>query len=145
MRNFFYRVQNAIARFMYGRNGMDQLNMGLFIAYLVLWLGRTVLGVFIHSMLFHSLLNALTLVLCVVILWRSFSKNLAKRREENSRYLQWIGPKKSQFATYKAQKKDKDHKYFTCANCKTVCRVPVGKGKIVITCPKCGSKIQGKT
>ena len=45
----------------------------------------------------------------------------------------------------KARKADTDHKYFTCGTCKAVCRVPAGKGKIVITCPKCGAKIQAKT
>ena len=40
---------------------------------------------------------------------------------------------------------DKAHKYFTCKNCKTICRVPVGKGKIVITCPKCGAQIHART
>ena len=28
---------------------------------------------------------------------------------------------------------------------KTICRVPVGKGKIIITCPKCGGSIHGKS
>ena len=45
----------------------------------------------------------------------------------------------------KARHADKDHKYFTCKTCGTVCRVPVGKGKIIITCPKCGAQIQAKT
>lgn len=145
MRNFFYRMQNAIARFMYGRNGMDQLNQGLFFSYIALWLLGLVLGIFIHGRAFHSLLNVLTLALCVAILFRAFSKNLAKRREENSRYLQWIGPKKTKFTVYMARKRDKEHKYFTCSNCKTVCRVPTGKGRIEITCPKCGNKIRGKS
>lgn len=39
---------------------------------------------------------------------------------------------------------DKEHKYFTC-KCGAICRVPVGKGKIVITCPKCGAKIEAKS
>ena len=38
MRNFFYRLSNAMARFMYGRNGSDQLNMALLAAYLLIWL-----------------------------------------------------------------------------------------------------------
>ena len=45
----------------------------------------------------------------------------------------------------KARHADKEHKYFTCRNCKTICRVPMGKGKVEITCPKCGAKIYGKT
>ena len=44
-----------------------------------------------------------------------------------------------------ARHADKAHKYFTCKNCKTICRVPVGKGKIVITCPKCGAQIHART
>ena len=32
-----------------------------------------------------------------------------------------------------------------CPKCGTVCRVPRGKGKIVITCPKCGGEIRGKS
>ena len=45
----------------------------------------------------------------------------------------------------KARHADKEHKYFTCKSCKTICRVPAGKGKIVITCPKCGAEIKAKT
>ena len=44
----------------------------------------------------------------------------------------------------KARRADKEHKYFTC-RCGAICRVPVGKGKIVITCPKCGAKIEAKS
>lgn len=44
-----------------------------------------------------------------------------------------------------SRSRDKEHKYFTCPNCRTVCRVPRGKGRIVITCPKCGAEIHGKS
>ena len=40
---------------------------------------------------------------------------------------------------------DREHRYFTCKNCKAICRVPAGKGRIVITCPKCGAQIKGKS
>lgn len=52
---------------------------------------------------------------------------------------------KSSRQNAKARHADKAHKYFTCKNCKTICRVPVGKGKIVITCPKCGAQIHART
>lgn len=145
MRNFFYRIQNAIARFMYGRNGTDPLNMALLVAYMALWLLGSLLVALLDSRLLLHLLNALSLVLAVVLLWRTFSKNLPKRRAENARFLSWWGPVKSRFAGAKARRQDKAHKYFTCKNCKTICRVPVGKGKVEITCPKCGRKIIGKT
>ena len=34
MRNLFYKISSAMARFMYGRNGGDQLNGALFALYL---------------------------------------------------------------------------------------------------------------
>ena len=79
------------------------------------------------------------------VLFRMFSKNLYKRREENQKWVNWWWGFKSRRAGARERHADKDHKYFTCKNCKTICRVPVGKGKIVITCPKCGAQIQAKT
>ena len=59
--------------------------------------------------------------------------------------MSWIWRMKSSQQGARARHADKAHKYFTCKNCKTICRVPVGKGKIIITCPKCGAQIHAKT
>ena len=69
----------------------------------------------------------------------------SKRRGENQKFVNWVWRMKSSRAGAKERHADKDHKYFTCKNCKTICRVPVGKGKIIITCPKCGAQIHAKT
>ena len=79
-----------------------------------------------------------------VILFRMFSKNLTKRRAENQKFMGWIWKARNNAAGAKARRADKEHKYFTC-KCGAICRVPVGKGKIVITCPKCGAKIEAKS
>ena len=144
MRSFFYKLSSAMARFMYGRNGTDQLNWAILVMYLVLWVVRilvSALDVTVAAMI----IDVIMFLLAVVLLWRTFSKNLAKRRAENQRFVNWWWPIKNRFAAAKARKADKAHKYFTCKNCKTICRVPAGKGKIVITCPKCGHKIEGKS
>lgn len=144
MRSFFYKLSSAMARFMYGRNGTDQLNWAILVMYLVLWVIRilvSALDVTVAAMI----IDMIMFLLAVVLLWRTFSKNLAKRRAENQRFINWWWPIKNRFAAAKARKADKAHKYFTCKNCKTICRVPAGKGKIVITCPKCGHKIEGKS
>ena len=128
---------------MYGRNGMDQMNQLLLRGYI---------GLLAAELVFNLLRLRAPLVICEVLLWvlmmyilfRMFSKNLPKRREENQRFLNWFWKAKSNAAGAKARRADKDHKYFTC-KCGAVCRVPVGKGKIVITCPKCGQKINAKT
>lgn len=142
MRNFFYRVSSAIARFMYGRNGSDQLNLALLTVYVAVLLVQAILG---RIFLVRVILEAVSLALAVVILFRAFSKNLSKRRSENARFLNWWNPVRSRIAGARQRSQDKEHKYFTCKKCKTICRVPVGKGKIEITCPKCGGKIIGKS
>lgn len=137
------KVRNSIICFMYGRNGMDRLNRALFIVYLVVWMIRGLLVMRGH---FHVMVwDTLMWLLVVLIFFRTFSKNLSKRREENQKWVNWVWKIKSRQAGARARHADKDHKYFTCKNCKTICRVPVGKGEIEITCPKCGAKIRGRT
>ena len=142
--SFFQKIGNAIVRFMYGRNGMDYLNRTLFWGYI---------GVFLAQILFNILRLGVPALICEALLWplmllilfRMFSKNLPKRRAENQKFWNWWCGVKSRNAGAKARRADKDHKYFICKTCGTVCRVPVGKGKIIITCPKCGAQIHAKT
>jgi hypothetical protein len=135
---FFRKIGNAFARFMYGRNGGDQL--GLFIIWVAIALN--IINIFVQSDAAYAAVSAVSTVLMVWALFRMFSKNLQKRRAENAKFLQKVWwPLKGKLHRLK----DKDHRYFTCPNCRTVCRVPRGKGKIVITCPKCRNRIQGKS
>ena len=144
MRSFFYKLSSAMARFMYGRNGTDQLNWAILILYLALWVVRTLVSA-LRIPYAAMIVDILMFLLAVILLWRTFSRNLPKRRAENQRFINWWWPIKSRFTAARARRADKAHKYFTCKNCKTICRVPAGKGKIVITCPKCGHKIEGKS
>ena len=136
---FFRRIGNALSRFMYGRNGADQL------AVATVWL---VILVDLVDMFFKAnerLYLVLRILSALMLLWaafRMFSRNLQKRRAENLVFLQKVwwplsGKTKSL--------KDRDHKYFTCPNCGTLCRVPKGKGTIILTCPKCRLEIKGKS
>lgn len=127
---------------MYGRNGPDQLNLALLAGYTVLLLLQVFLNRFSAA---RMVLDILTLLLAAVILYRIFSRNLDKRRAENARFLNWWYPVKNRLSILWQRSKDKEHRYFVCKNCKTVCRVPAGKGKVEITCPKCGGKIIGKS
>ena len=142
MRNFFYRVSSALARFMYGRNGADQLGTAMLVLYLVIVVMQPFFG---KLAAVQIVLEAVSLVLAALVLFRMFSRNLTRRRAENARFLDWWNPVRSRIAGARQRSRDKDHKYFTCKSCKTICRVPVGKGKIEITCPKCGGKIIGKS
>lgn len=140
--SFFQRLRNALSRFMYGRNGADQL--GLCIIWVAILLD--VISMLTKNTAVSGVVGMITTVLVLWALFRVFSRNLEKRRAENAAFLQKVWwPIKRRFNSGRQQRMDKEHKYFTCPKCGTVCRVPKGKGKIVITCPKCGGEIRGKS
>lgn len=140
---FLHRIGNGMYRLMYGRNGMDQLNLGLIWASLLLDLVALLVGR--SSVLAGKILYWIAIAIWACVVFRIFSKDLSKRRGENNRWLGFLRRIKSGGHAVRERRADKEHCYFTCRNCKTVCRVPVGKGKVVITCPKCGAQIRGKT
>ena len=141
----FRRMQNALARFMYGRNGADQLCQAMVWGYIVLFGLELLFRTALKMKLPAQICNGAGLTLLVLVLFRMLSKNRYKRQAENQKWLNVVWRFKSRRQSARARHADKDHRYFTCKSCKTVCRVPVGKGKIVITCPKCGAQIQAKT
>ena len=140
--NFFQRIGNALSRFMYGRNGADFLGLTIIWAAILL----DVINMFIKVSAVHAVIALISAVLAVIAVYRMLSRNLHKRREENRKFMEKIGdPVRRYFRFAKTKTRDKEHKYFTCTSCAAVCRVPRGKGKIVITCPKCGNQIHGKS
>jgi len=130
-------MRNAIQRFMYGRYGGDQFGRFLIGAALVL----AVLNVLFSS----SLLSLLADVLIIYSLFRMFSRNTYKRREENARFLKKADPALKWLRLQQTIRKDKAHRYFKCPSCSQYLRVPRGKGKITVTCRSCGASFQEKS
>lgn len=134
-------MREKFARFMIGRNGMDQLTSFMSILALVfvvlnLFLGRFTKGVF--------LLLALAALVCCY--FRMFSRNVYKRREENARFLRWRQKVQRSFDVRRDMwRQRKTHKFFSCPACKTKLRVPKGKGRIRVVCRKCGTAFETKT
>lgn len=140
MSGFFEKLRNGMARFMYGRNGADALNWAILILYLAVVLLRALVVSQTTSIAVYAFLNALTLVLALVYIVRAFSRNLDKRRAENARFLQWWSPKKRSVQNWNFRRRDRAHRYIRCKHCGTWLRLPRGKGKIEVTCPKCREK-----
>lgn len=139
MRNFFRRIGNAVARFMYGRYGTDELNMFFLILAIVCLLLSYVPTV-------GFVFGILAIVLLAWSNFRVFSKNIPKRRRELDTYLRIKRKPKNARILRKNKKRDKKtHCYFKCPSCKAVLRVPKGKGEIIVTCPKCNTKTPKKT
>ena len=141
MSNFFYKIRCALARFMYGRNGVDQLGRMMLYGIVAL----CVLGMFVQRVSAAAkILSFVETLLWVLLLCRMFSKNLTKRRAENAKFMAWWSPKQADLRGAKARRADKAHKYVRCS-CGTYCRVPRNVGKVELTCPKCGTKRVVKT
>ncbi len=141
--NFFQRIGNALSRFMYGRNGADRLGLTMIWTALLL----DVINIFLRDKaVVYSIIGFVSGVIVLAALFRMFSRNLEKRRAENARFMEKIWwPVSRRITGARQQRMDKEHRYFTCPNCGAVCRVPRGKGRIVITCPRCGNEIHGKS
>lgn len=129
---------NIFRNFMIGRYGTDQLSLTLLIIGMVL--------TFISNAFDLNLLVSLTYIIFLVCLFRIMSKNISARRKENYKFLKYYNPAMAWTkAKYNAIKSSKDYKYFNCPNCKKHLRAPRGKGKISVTCPKCGTKFIQKS
>ena len=140
--NVLQRIGNALARFMYGRNGPDQLGWCMIWGLIIV----NAVSIFVGSGIAGAVLRVVATILGVCVIFRLFSRNLYKRRAESAAFVEKVwNPVRSRFTSARTQAKDKDHKYFTCPNCHAVCRVPKGKGNIIITCPRCRGEIRGKS
>ncbi len=141
--NFFQRIGNALSRFMYGRNGVDRLGLTMIWAALLMDIINMLLR---EKPVVSGITGLVSGVLLFTALFRMFSRNLEKRRAENTRFMEKVWwPVSRRMAGARQQRMDKEHRYFTCHRCGAVCRVPRGKGRIVITCPRCGGEIHGKS
>ncbi len=142
--NFLQRIGNALSRFMYGRNGVDRLTLTMIWTALLL----DIINIFLRERvpLAYSIIGTAAGIITLLALFRMFSRNLEKRRAENAKFMEKVWwPISRRIAGNRQQRMDKEHRYFTCPNCGAVCRVPRGKGRIVITCPRCGNEIHGKS
>lgn len=123
-------MKERMQRFMAGRYGNDQLNQFIFIVAII----SMVLEIIARQSLFYTL----TLVLLILAYVRVFSRNINKRYEENMKFLQRKDAILNKFRKqkyYAAQRRN--YHIYTCPQCKQKIRIPKGKGKISITCPKC--------
>ena len=124
------RIKAWFRHFMQGRYGTDKLNTAILTAGVVVCL----LTIFIPAPKLDLLLTCVAYILMGWAIFRSFSRNTYKRYQENRKYLQFL-----------ERIKDREHRYFDCPRCRQNVRVPRGKGKISITCPKCREKFIKKT
>ena len=141
MNNF----RNRFANFMRGRNGVDYFSRFLLWAAFILIL---------LSLIPHLwFLDYIGLALIIYSYFRIFSHNIAKRSAENRRYLgfrerfiSWWWEIRNRFRGLGGRAKEaRKYHIYVCPNCSQKIRIPRGKGKIIVRCPKCGTEFQKRS
>ena len=107
---------------MIGRYGTDGLNQFLSMSSIVMLLVSLLTRVSLFTWL-----GAALLILCY---YRSLSRNISKRTEENYRFYSL---------------KDRFNNNYRCPQCRQKLRVPRGRGRIQISCPRCGTQFIKKS
>ena len=125
-------------QFMQGRYGADQMGQML----------SAVSMVFLIISLFSR--NQAWFLLAVIGIvynyFRMFSKNISMRYAENQKYLKMTAGIRRRLASWKSQlAQRKIYHSYRCPGCKQKIRVPRGRGKIEIRCPKCNTRFVKKS
>ena len=124
------RFKYGLQRFMMGRNGGDTLGWVVLIASAICSIAAGIEG--------FEWLTAVSFIGLAYTIFRMYSRNVVKRRQENAKFVGF-------FKRGKTQLTDREHRYFKCPQCRQTVRVPKGKGTIKIRCPKCGNQFEKKT
>lgn len=126
-------MREKFARFMAGRYGMDSL--GRFTMML------TLIFILLNYFTRSRLLPLLAWAGIILTYYRMFSRDVYKRSSENQKFLsrttrlrRWFYTQKNIFVQRKT------HHIYKCPSCKQKIRIPKGKGRIEIRCPKCNTK-----
>ena len=127
---------------MAGRYGNDKLNQFM----MAVFLGCAVLNLFVRNAYASTVLNSWECLLILLVYIRMFSRNIYKRAAENEKYLKITGGWRRKFNTEKKiAGQRKYYRFYKCPGCGQKIRVPKGRGKIQIRCPKCNEKFIRKS
>ena len=126
-------MKDKFLRFMYGRYGVDQFSKFLVITGIIFLLlsGFTRYG---------GILYLFSLAVLIYSYFRMFSRNHSKRYAENQLYLKYTAGIRKKFSAIRYGLSQRKHYHiYKCPSCGQKIRIPRGKGRIEIRCPKCNA------
>ena len=129
---------------MMGRRGVDQFSIALYFGWFLL----SILGSLFYrvSTTLSLVLRAAALFCAVYGIFRTLSRNISARDKENAAFMKVWTKVKGWFRGLSRRWRDrKTHVYIKCSGCGAELRVPKGKGKLIVTCPKCKNEIRVTT
>ena len=131
-------MKERFYRFMAGRYGTDQLSRFM--------LGTGVALMVLNLFWRKEFLNVAVVVLLALVYVRMFSTNIQKRYQENQKYLEYRAKAAAFFRGFGRNMTDlKANHIYRCPGCGQKIRIPRGRGKIIITCPKCRKEFTKKS
>ncbi len=123
-------MRERFLRFMAGRYGTDSFSKFLLVVCLIC----LIINMFVST----PVLYLIGLALLIYCYFRIFSRNHAKRSAENAFYLkQTAGIRRFFRKQTNHFQIRKTHHLYKCRRCGQMIRIPKGRGRIEITCPKC--------
>lgn len=125
---FIYSIQ----RFFAGRNGADLLSIAVFSLGFAAAVAARIFQIPYLVWLYY---------LCAIyFFYRTLSKNVWKRQQENAWFRSKLNKIRSAFHLRQTMFRErKVYKYLKCPKCRQGLRVPRDRGKIEISCKKCGN------
>lgn len=134
------RFRERIYRFMQGRYGAGGADA------FTRFLSALVLVLIILSFFRVPFTYVLALLVIIYMYFRLLSRNYYKRQMENNFYLKQEYKVKGFFSKLKRDlQQRRTHHIYKCPTCRQKIRVPRGKGRIEIRCPKCDTKFIKKS
>ena len=121
-----------LRQFMYGRYGGDQLSIAIFVLavfFQIIYVFTRFLPLYLLSLLLYG-----------IDIFRTISRNIPKRQAENRKFMSLIWKIKNFWGNLKCKFEElKTYKHFKCPQCGQKIRIPRGRGKVEIHCPKCSA------
>ena len=135
-------MKDKLNRFMQGRYGVD--NFARFTLGVALFV--IVVGPFMRQNAAGGVLDTVGFILIIYTYFRILSRNISARYAENQKYLKMTAGIRRKLASWKSQlAQRKIYHIYRCPGCKQKIRVPRGRGKIEIRCPKCNTRFVKKS
>ena len=135
------RFRDKLARFMWGRYGIDGMYYGLLATYLATWIIQR----FIKIDVLRAIISLVGLAALAFMIFRFLSKNIPARRKENEIFMKLWTKTKNFFVLQKNRIRDfKSFTYKKCPACKANLRLPRKKGKHTVNCPRCRNRFEVK-
>lgn len=132
------KKQGGFERMMEGRRGIDELSRFI-----------VVIGAIITIIAMITNIGALSIVATLVLLvplLRCLSTNLDQRQRENDAFCRLTkGPRQQLVLLIRNIQYRKTKRFFICPSCGKFMSIPVGQGKIKISCPYCDTEMIRKS